>query len=248
MSIACRAFVAALTTATTVLSAQSASAAGRPGSKESMPGAARRRSCRQSVRRRPDARRDAGRVSARPGCGWSSTWSPTSSPGELRSQVTGARVARARPVTRGIAGRDGPARPPATRSATDRGRRAPTDAADAWPSAACRGSLRLVPAPIRRRPFGRSIFVRGVSHHRGGSSAAMTSNSEPRQSAESKWCDIGGAAKYLKLPLGQMQKWAAAGRLPRHSAGRHFRYHHDELDEWMSNGGTLHGLQPEGRT
>jgi len=59
----------------------------------------------------------------------------------------------------------------------------------------------------------------------------------------SPWMNVAQAAYYTSLPMGQMQKLAAAGRVPRRRVGRRFVYHRDELDVWIRNDGGMHGLQ-----
>jgi excisionase family DNA binding protein len=67
-------------------------------------------------------------------------------------------------------------------------------------------------------------------------------DSNERSERTSPWMRVEEAARYVAVPLGQLQKWAAAGLVPRHRLGKHFVYHRDELDAWVRNGGTRHGL------
>ena len=47
------------------------------------------------------------------------------------------------------------------------------------------------------------------------------------------WMDAEEAAAYLNYPLGTFNTLAGKGEIPRHKRGAGWRYHRDELEEWL---------------
>ena len=50
------------------------------------------------------------------------------------------------------------------------------------------------------------------------------------------WMDAEEAAAYLNYPKATFDRLAGRGEIPRHKRGAGWRYHRDELDEWLLAG------------
>lgn len=50
------------------------------------------------------------------------------------------------------------------------------------------------------------------------------------------WMDAEEAAEYLHYPKATFNALAARGEIPRYKRGAGYRYHRDELDEWLRRG------------
>ena len=46
---------------------------------------------------------------------------------------------------------------------------------------------------------------------------------------------IDEAAKYLRIPKSSLYKLAQEGKVPCQKVGRHWRFHRDAIDSWLSN-------------
>jgi len=46
--------------------------------------------------------------------------------------------------------------------------------------------------------------------------------------------DIKELSAYLKIPKTTLYRLARAGRIPRQKIGRHWRFHKDAIDKWLS--------------
>jgi excisionase family DNA binding protein len=53
------------------------------------------------------------------------------------------------------------------------------------------------------------------------------------------WLDLDDLEDYLKIPKSTLYKLAREGRLPGHKIGRAWRFHQNEVDEWIKSGRQL---------
>ena len=55
------------------------------------------------------------------------------------------------------------------------------------------------------------------------------------ESAENKIMTIDEIASYLRIPRSSVYKLAQEGKIPAQKVGKHWRFHRDTIELWMSN-------------
>ena len=54
------------------------------------------------------------------------------------------------------------------------------------------------------------------------------------------------AAEYLRIPKSSLYKLAQEGKIPCQKVGRHWRFHRDSIDSWLSGDGHLNTSEEHG--